>query len=72
MGNGMGAKPECSCWHVLDGGFGTGHHLARVEAALSLPTIGLGLDIAKDAAHQSRDGGQGLHLPSRICGRSGR
>ena len=48
-----GAKPECSCWHVLDGGFGTGHHLARVEAALSLPTIGLGFDIAKDAAHHA-------------------
>ena len=48
-----GAKPPYGCWHVLDGGFGTGHHLARLEAALSLPSIGLGLDIAKDAARHA-------------------
>jgi 23S rRNA (guanine745-N1)-methyltransferase len=48
-----GANPPCSCWHLLDGGFGTGHHLARLEAALSLPAIGLGLDIAKDAARHA-------------------
>jgi 23S rRNA (guanine745-N1)-methyltransferase len=40
-------------WHVLDGGSGTGHHLARIEAALSLPVIGLGLDISKDATRHA-------------------
>jgi 23S rRNA (guanine745-N1)-methyltransferase len=48
-----GAKPAHGCWHVLDCGFGTGHHLARLEAALSQPSIGLGLDIARDAARQA-------------------
>jgi 23S rRNA (guanine745-N1)-methyltransferase len=48
-----GGKATSSCWHVLDAGFGTGHHLARVKAALSLPAIGLGLDISKDAARHA-------------------
>jgi hypothetical protein len=42
------AEPAHSRWHVLDCGFGTGHHLARLQAALSQPTIGLGLDIARE------------------------
>jgi 23S rRNA (guanine745-N1)-methyltransferase len=48
-----GNKPEGGCWHVLDCGFGTGHHLAKLEAALSLPVVGLGLDISKDAARRA-------------------
>jgi 23S rRNA (guanine745-N1)-methyltransferase len=40
-------------WHVLDGGSGTGHHLARIEAALLLPAVGLGLDISRDAARHA-------------------
>lgn len=48
-----GEKPEGGCWHVLDCGFGTGHHLAKIEAALSLPVIGLGLDISKDAPRRA-------------------
>jgi 23S rRNA (guanine745-N1)-methyltransferase len=48
-----GEKPPRGCWNVLDCGFGTGHHLARLEAALSQPTIGLGLDIARDAARHA-------------------
>jgi 23S rRNA (guanine745-N1)-methyltransferase len=45
--------PECDCWHVLDGGFGTGHHLARMEAVLSSPVVGLGLDISKHASRHA-------------------
>jgi len=48
-----GEKPQCGCWHVLDGGFGTGHQLAQIETALSLPAIGLGLDISQDAARHA-------------------
>jgi 23S rRNA (guanine745-N1)-methyltransferase len=48
-----GEKPPCGCWHVLDCGFGTGHHLARLQAALSQPAIGLGLDISRDAARDA-------------------
>lgn len=48
-----GEKPQRGCWHVLDGGFGTGHQLAQIETALSLPAIGLGLDISKDAARHA-------------------
>lgn len=40
-------------WHILDAGFGTGYHLARLASALRPPAIGLGLDIAKDAARQA-------------------
>jgi 23S rRNA (guanine745-N1)-methyltransferase len=40
-------------WRILDAGSGTGHHLARLTAALPPPVIGLGLDIAKDAARQA-------------------
>jgi 23S rRNA (guanine745-N1)-methyltransferase len=39
--------------HVLDAGSGTGHHLARIAARLPGTVIGLGLDIAKDAARQA-------------------
>jgi 23S rRNA (guanine745-N1)-methyltransferase len=48
-----GMTPQCGCWHVLDGGFGTGHHLVKMEAALSLPVVGLGLDISKHAARHA-------------------
>jgi 23S rRNA (guanine745-N1)-methyltransferase len=37
--------------HVLDAGCGTGHHLARIAAALGPGTTGLGLDISAAAAH---------------------
>lgn len=47
------AKPIFEQWRILDAGFGTGHHLAKLAAALSPPVIGLGLDIAKDAARQA-------------------
>ena len=48
-----GMTSERRCWHVLDGGFGTGHHLVQTEAALSLPVVGLGLDISKHAARRA-------------------
>ena len=48
-----GMMPERDCWHVLDGGFGTGHHLARTVAALAMPVVGLGLDISKSAARHA-------------------
>jgi 23S rRNA (guanine745-N1)-methyltransferase len=38
-----------STWRVLDAGCGTGHHLAAVAAELRT-TIGLGLDVAREAA----------------------
>lgn len=40
-------------WCILDAGFGTGHHLAKLAVALPPPVIGLGLDIAKDAARRA-------------------
>jgi 23S rRNA (guanine745-N1)-methyltransferase len=49
----QGITPACDCWHVLDGGFGTGHHLARMGAVLSSPVVGLGLDISKHASRQA-------------------
>jgi 23S rRNA (guanine745-N1)-methyltransferase len=39
--------------HVLDAGFGTGHHLARLETTMTGPVVGLGLDISKDAARHA-------------------
>jgi 23S rRNA (guanine745-N1)-methyltransferase len=39
--------------HVLDAGSGSGHHLARIEATMTGPVVGLGLDISKDAARQA-------------------
>jgi 23S rRNA (guanine745-N1)-methyltransferase len=36
--------------HVLDAGCGTGHHLARIVAALGWGTTSLGLDISAAAA----------------------
>jgi 23S rRNA (guanine745-N1)-methyltransferase len=41
------------CWRVVDAGCGTGHHLARIAAALGPGTIGLGLDIAATAARSA-------------------
>lgn len=38
---------------MLDAGCGTGDHLARLADALDAPVIGLGLDIAKEAARQA-------------------
>ena len=40
-------------WHVLDAGSGTGHHLAKLAAALPTPSVGLGLDISKQAARHA-------------------
>jgi 23S rRNA (guanine745-N1)-methyltransferase len=48
-----GAKPAFGQWRVLDAGFGTGHHLARVAEALTGSAIGLGLDISRDAARHA-------------------
>jgi SAM-dependent methyltransferase len=47
------AKPASGQWRILDAGFGTGYHLARIAAALSPPIAGLGVDISKDAARQA-------------------
>jgi len=47
------AKPASGPWCVLDAGFGTGYHLARIAATPAGPVIGLGLDISKDAARQA-------------------
>jgi 23S rRNA (guanine745-N1)-methyltransferase len=47
------ATPIFGQWRILDGGFGTGYHLARLAAALPPPVIGVGLDIAKDAARRA-------------------
>jgi 23S rRNA (guanine745-N1)-methyltransferase len=46
-------KPASGQWHVLDAGSGTGHQLAGIAAALPPPSVGLGLDISKDAARQA-------------------
>jgi 23S rRNA (guanine745-N1)-methyltransferase len=40
-------------WRAIDAGCGTGHHLARFAAALDAPVIGLGLDIASEAARRA-------------------
>jgi 23S rRNA (guanine745-N1)-methyltransferase len=50
------AKPASGQWRILDAGFGTGYHLARITAALPPPVVGLGLDISKDAARQAARG----------------
>ena len=47
------ARAASSKFCVLDAGCGTGHHLAGLAAALTPPIIGLGLDIAKEAARQA-------------------
>ena len=47
------AEPASGEWRILDAGFGTGHQLAKLEAAFTAPIIGLGLDIAKDAARHA-------------------
>ena len=46
-------KPIFGEWRILDAGSGTGHHLARIAAALPPPVVGIGLDISKDAARQA-------------------
>jgi 23S rRNA (guanine745-N1)-methyltransferase len=46
-------SPPGGFWHVLDAGCGTGHHLDRIASQLRAPAIGLGLDIAKEAARQA-------------------
>ena len=51
-----GATPVGGRWRVLDAGCGTGHHLARVAAAFDAPTVGLGLDIAREAARHAARG----------------
>jgi 23S rRNA (guanine745-N1)-methyltransferase len=45
--------PQVDGWRVLDAGCGTGHHLASVSAALRMPVIGLGIDIAKTATRRA-------------------
>jgi len=47
------AERALAPWCILDGGSGTGHHLARVVNTLTGPVIGLGLDISKDAARRA-------------------
>ena len=46
-------NPSFAQWRILDAGSGTGHHLAKLAVALPPPVIGLGLDIAKDAARRA-------------------
>jgi 23S rRNA (guanine745-N1)-methyltransferase len=50
---GVDANPAFAPWRILDAGFGTGHHLAKLAAALPAPVVGLGLDIAREAARQA-------------------
>jgi 23S rRNA (guanine745-N1)-methyltransferase len=52
-----GEKPQRGCWHILDGGFGTGYQLAQIGTALSLPAIGLGLIFPRTRCATQRDGG---------------
>jgi 23S rRNA (guanine745-N1)-methyltransferase len=40
-------------WRILDAGYGTGHHLAKIAEALPPPVVGIGLDISRDAARQA-------------------
>ena len=49
----IAALPTDRSWRVLDAGSGTGHHLARIAADLGAPVVGLGLDIAADAARRA-------------------
>jgi 23S rRNA (guanine745-N1)-methyltransferase len=46
-------RPSYEPQRILDAGSGTGHHLACIEATMTGPVIGLGLDISKDAARQA-------------------
>jgi len=41
------------CWRVVDAGSGTGHHLGRIAVMLDAPVVGLGLDIAREAARRA-------------------
>jgi len=50
VSDGEGARAH---WRVLDAGCGTGHHLAGTTAALPAPAVGLGLDVAADAARSA-------------------
>jgi 23S rRNA (guanine745-N1)-methyltransferase len=47
------APPPDGRWGVLDAGCGTGHHLAGIVPLLGAPTLGLGLDLAKDAVRRA-------------------
>jgi 23S rRNA (guanine745-N1)-methyltransferase len=47
------ARPAFGQWRILDAGCGTGHHLAKIAATLRPSVIGLGFDIAKDAARKA-------------------
>ena len=47
------AKPAARCWRVVDAGSGTGYHLGRIAATLHAPVVGLGLDIAREAARRA-------------------
>jgi 23S rRNA (guanine745-N1)-methyltransferase len=49
----LNAQRQLCRWCILDAGSGTGHHLARLAAALARPVTGLGLDISKDATRQA-------------------
>jgi 23S rRNA (guanine745-N1)-methyltransferase len=55
-----GAMPAGRDRHVLDAGCGTGHHLARIAAALGRGTIALGLDISVTAARLAARGWSGM------------
>ena len=48
-----GAEPPGGSWRILDAGCGTGYHLAKLAAAIEGPMVGLGLDIAREAARQA-------------------
>jgi 23S rRNA (guanine745-N1)-methyltransferase len=51
------AEQSCTdmsgAWRILDAGFGTGHHLARIAEALPPHVVGIGLDISRDAARHA-------------------
>jgi 23S rRNA (guanine745-N1)-methyltransferase len=51
------AEQSCTsmsgAWRILDAGFGTGHHLARIAEVLLPDVVGIGLDISRDAARQA-------------------
>ena len=48
-----GAALAAGCWRVVDAGSGTGYHLGRIAAMLDAPVVGLGLDIAREAARRA-------------------
>jgi len=50
--HGSGVKPTTGCWRVVDAGSGTGYHLGAITAMVRAPVLGLGLDIAREAARR--------------------